>query len=211
MKKALIIAITLFLITGCVEKRVEKQDQFDSKNAAAACEKLIGQFQSALKKELVTALTDGGAGKAISVCNLSAPLIADSFSTLPGFSIRRVSLKQRNQQFVPDKFEDSILTLFASLENDQPQRADSYIEGDESPNRYRYMKEIKTGQVCLNCHGDPDKFSKEVKEALALDYPDDPAVGYKLGDSRGAFSITMVFPEANQTIEKILGQEKVEK
>lgn len=205
MRNSLVIALTLLLINGCVEKRVDKPDKFDTKNAAVACEKLITEFQTALKKELVTALSEGGAVKAISVCNLTAPLIADSFSTLPGITIKRVSLKQRNQQFVPDSFEDSVLNIFNASEDSQPRITDKYIN-DGDIHRYRYMKEIKTGQLCLNCHGDPSKFSKPITDALAKNYPNDQAVGYQLGDSRGAFSIIMNIPEANQSIEKLLGK-----
>lgn len=206
MRLPLITIVALFLILGCVEKREQKSDKFDTRNAAAASEKLISHFQKALKKELVAALSDGGAGKAISVCNLKAPMIADSFSTMPGISIKRVSLKQRNQQIIPDRFEDSVLNLFANSAQAEPSVISKIVDGDNNKRRYRYMKEIKTGQLCLNCHGDPSKFSASVTEALARDYPDDPAVGYKLGESRGAFSIIMEISVADPSIDKLLGK-----
>jgi hypothetical protein len=53
----------------------------------------------------------------------------------------------------------------------------------------RYAKALPTQAVCLNCHGDPEKLSPEVKATLAAEYPDDKAVGYSAGMIRGILSI----------------------
>jgi hypothetical protein len=52
------------------------------------------------------------------------------------------------------------------------------------------MRPIRlTNPRCLNCHGKPENLAPEVKEMLAHLYPEDKAVGYELGDLRGAFSV----------------------
>ena len=56
----------------------------------------------------------------------------------------------------------------------------------------RYMKAIPTGPVCLTCHG--EEIAPEVEESLRTAYPHDRALGYGLGDIRGAFSITWPAP-----------------
>jgi hypothetical protein len=66
------------------------------------------------------------------------------------------------------------------------------------------MKEIKMGSICLNCHGDPANFSQGLAEVLADRYPHDKAVDYQKGESRGAFSVIINYPEANAAINKIL-------
>ena len=53
---------------------------------------------------------------------------------------------------------------------------------------FRFMKAIPTGQVCLKCHG--DNIAPAIKAKLQKLYPNDKATGYKLGDIRGAFTIT---------------------
>ena len=39
---------------------------------------------------------------------------------------------------------------------------------------------------CLTCHGDPASFTPDLQEQLASRYPKDRAVGYHVGDLRGA-------------------------
>ena len=58
----------------------------------------------------------------------------------------------------------------------------------EQGNSFRFMKAIPTGQVCLDCHG--DKIDPKVATKLITTYPEDKAIGFKLGDIRGAFTIT---------------------
>ena len=43
--------------------------------------------------------------------------------------------------------------------------------------------------ICLACHG--AKIPAAVEEALKADYPNDKARGYKAGDIRGAFTISI--------------------
>jgi hypothetical protein len=42
---------------------------------------------------------------------------------------------------------------------------------------------------CLACHGSPKQFDVAVADLLREKYPDDRAVGYKVGDLRGAVSV----------------------
>jgi hypothetical protein len=53
---------------------------------------------------------------------------------------------------------------------------------------FRFMKAIPTGEVCLKCHG--SDIDPKVKAKLQEAYPEDKATGYKLGDIRGAFTIS---------------------
>ena len=53
---------------------------------------------------------------------------------------------------------------------------------------FRYMKAISTGALCLNCHG--ADVSADVTRELERLYPKDAARGFRVGDIRGAFSIT---------------------
>ena len=54
---------------------------------------------------------------------------------------------------------------------------------------YRYMRALPTQELCLGCHGTDDRLSPAVKARLAALYPDDKAVGYGLGQIRGAMTI----------------------
>jgi len=205
MKRLMILILLIISGLGCGGSGEKSAEPFDREEAVAACEKIIGDFQAVLKQELVAAMAEGGPENAIAVCNTKAPMVADSFSQMPGISIRRVSLRQRNAGFRPDDFETIALETFATAETSEPQSHSELVFDSADVRRFRYMKEIKTGELCLKCHGDPGTFSKALKAVLAQHYPDDPAVGYQVGESRGAFSVSVTYPEADETIKLLLG------
>ncbi len=202
--RAVGIILAIVVISGCIARVERKPESFDEKRVITACEYMIAGFQSELKQELVAALSEGGPAAALRVCAVKAPAIADRYSQLPGIDIRRVSLRQRNPYVFPDRFEDSVLQKFAMARTDEPQTSAALMRDSTVITRFRYMKEIKVGQLCLSCHGAPAGFSEDLKKALAEKYPTDRAVGYGLGDSRGAYSIVVTYPIAKETITKLL-------
>ena len=103
----------------------------------------------------------------------------------------RVSLKTRNKDNNPDKWEKRVLKLFEQLKSEGKdiQHLEAYnIEN----NNLRYMKAIVVQKKCLTCHGQVDAIPVEVKEAIDTLYPEDEATWYKEGDIRGAFSVNML-------------------
>jgi hypothetical protein len=181
-------ALPLFVLAGCASNpQAEKQAALtDSARQTAA-----GLLQS-LGGELKAAMTAGGPAMAIGVCKERAPKIAAEAAQRTGFSIRRVSPKNRNPKAVPDAWEAEAQ---ASLEKrlaagEKPETLDmSAIVDTPDGKVFRYAKALPTQALCLNCHGDPDKLSPEVKAKLAAEYPDDKAVGYSVGMLRGVLSV----------------------
>ena len=68
---------------------------------------------------------------------------------------------------------------------------DPSIQKFENGEVYLYTKAIKIPNgMCLNCHGEPGTdISAETQKALAELYPEDKAIGHKIGDLRGMWSI----------------------
>ncbi len=207
MKRSGIVLLMTAVILGCVQRKARDPNGFDKTKIIAACDQMIEEFQASLKQELMTALTEGGPVNAISICNVRAPVIADSFSSMPGIDIRRVSLKQRGRHHSPDSFEVAVLERFLAAGASEPQTFSQVVFDSAEVKRFRYLKEIKIGQLCLNCHGNPDGFSPHLKKTLAEYYPGDRAVGYEVGSSRGAFSVVVRYPEAKETIDAILSEQ----
>ncbi len=205
MKRVIIAIFLVCLGLGCSQQPEKSSTSFDQAAAIAACEKVIADFQTALKQELIGAIADGGLENAIAVCNARAPMVADSFSRIPGIHIQRVSLRQRNPVIKPDSFETAILEKFAAEAGIEPQVYTELTFDSAETKYFRYMKEIKIGKLCLNCHGSLDTFSDGLKGVLETHYPDDPAVGYSAGESRGAFSVTITYPEAEATVVSLTG------
>jgi hypothetical protein len=134
----------------------------------------------------------GGYAEAMVVCRDKAPQMAKSLSEQTGWSIRRVSLKNRNPKAVPDTWERSVLEDFdrRTAAGEKPtamEKGEIVSEGDKK--FYRYMKALPTQDLCLNCHGTPDRIEPAVQTKLKELYPDDKAIGYGLEQIRGAITI----------------------
>ena len=203
--RAIVIMMLVLALGACTPDEAIKNN-IDQKKAIMACDSVINDFQSSLKTELMKAMAAGGPENAISVCNTKAPAIAASYSSEDGLLIKRVSLKPRNPGNAPDEFEAIVLKTFGQTQSSEPQTYSELMTAPDGVVRLRYMKEIKTGDLCLNCHGDPGRFSEGLKSSLTSLYPEDKAIGYTAGDSRGAFSLTLTYPQANKIINKLLSQ-----
>lgn len=149
---------------------------------------LVKSFGVSLQSELKKGLAEGGPVQAISVCKDKAPQIASELSRLSGAKVRRTSLRFRNPGNAPEPWETSVLLEFEQQANTAEPTAPLEHFVREADGTIRYMAVIRTGGVCLACHGTP--LSPELGAILDADYPHDRARGYALGNVRGAFSVT---------------------
>jgi hypothetical protein len=145
-----------------------------------------------LLKVLSEEIAKGGAESAIAACNEKAPKMAAAASAETGWAIRRVSLKNRNPKAVPDDWERAVLEDFdrRAAAGESPaalEKGELVTEGDKKV--YRYMKALPTQELCLSCHGTPERISPAVKAKLDALYPNDKAVGYGLNAVRGAITL----------------------
>lgn len=160
-------------------------------HAAAALE-IVKAFSMQLKGELKAALKEGGPVKAIDVCQERAPAIAAEHAEQTGWEIGRTSLKPRHAELnAPDTWEQGVLMSFAQRQaagEDVQTMVYTEVVATDDGKRFRFMKAIPTGEVCLACHG--EAIAPEVAAALDQHYPNDQARGYRQGDLRGAFSLS---------------------
>ena len=165
----------------------------------AASRATAKEFMQTLKQELLGGMQDGGPVNAISVCNLSAPGIANTYSVRNGWDVGRTSLKLRNPANAPDAWERSVLESFEERKGagEDPAKMEYYeVVRQDGVKELRYMKAIPTAKLCLACHGENvDSITRTRLEKL---YPDDQALGYKAGDIRCAFSITQPLDAAGK-------------
>jgi hypothetical protein len=145
-----------------------------------------------LLQTLTDAIAKSSAADAVTVCQDAAPRMAKAASEQSGWQIRRVSLRNRNPKAVPDAWERETLEDFdrqaaagfspASLERTAVQTVDG------KPVQ-RYMRALPTQALCLSCHGAAEALAPGVAERVKALYPDDKAVGYSLGQIRGAITL----------------------
>ncbi len=150
------------------------------------------QLASSLKSTLLNTLQAKGPVEAISVCNIDAKNITKSIFKNPDMQIGRTSLKLRNNQNAPDKWETKQLENFQSqLNNGASFNELEFYEiiKDENGKWFRYMKAIPTSEPCLLCHG--EVIAPAIETKIKELYPNDSATGFTVGDIRGAFTVKL--------------------
>ena len=210
MNRFLLGLAALLLMGGCEKSPEEVADAAESTSPETAvvtppatdgadlkksnmilARKAVREFSTALKSELGAAMQTGGAVNAIAVCNTRAMPISESMADKHGVQLSRVSLKNRNPDNMPNKWQAAVLNRFESQKaagKDVSKLAWSKIVDVGGQSEFRYMKAIPTTGICLQCHG--TEIAPGVAEALAALYPRDRATGFAPGDIRGAFVVT---------------------
>ncbi|GAB4402280.1 MAG: DUF3365 domain-containing protein [Rhodoferax sp.] len=131
--------------------------------------------------------TQGTAG-AVEMCHVKAPQMAQAASKETGWSIRRVSLRNRNPKAVPDDWERAALQDFDRRQaaGESPATLEKYeiVQGEA-----RYIKALPVKQLCLACHGSAQDIAPETAAKIQALYPADKATGYHEGEIRGAITL----------------------
>lgn len=154
---------------------------------------VVKSFAQTLGGELKKALQEQGPAAAIAVCKDTAPAIGSQLSRNNGWRVSRVSLRARNPMLgFPDAWEQKVLGDFEARQArgeavDAMEHAE--IVSEPQGKFFRYLKPVATQELCLTCHGARENIPEPVRDALAKTYPHDVAVGYSLGQVRGAVSI----------------------
>lgn len=154
---------------------------------------LVKTFSGDLKSVLKTAMKVGGPIKALEVCNLQAEPIAEKISSSSGWRVGRTALKVRNIDNEPDEWESKTLLEFEKRKfagEDLNKLEYSEVVNDGNKTVFRYMKAIPTAGLCVACHG--SSLNEELSKKVKLLYPSDKAIGFNVGDIRGAFSLQKI-------------------
>ena len=176
---------------GCAVVMASATAGNDPEPRIQASRQVVKEFMQQLKGELQQAMQSGGPVRAIEICRTRAPVIAGSLSQKTGWRVARTSLKYRNPANAPDAWERGVLQEFeARKAKGEDVRKLEHAERVtvNGKKEFRYMKAIPTGPVCLGCHG--EKLEPAVEQALKQFYPQDRARGFRVGDIRGAFTLT---------------------
>ncbi|MEO8326528.1 MAG: DUF3365 domain-containing protein [Nitrospirota bacterium] len=180
------VAVTCFvLFIGPVTADPGERDQ--------ASAKVSGAFLQELSEAMTREMTQGGPVEAIKVCAELAPEIANRLSRENGWRVTRVGTRVRNPLLgMPDAWEQQVLEGFAArAAKGEALAGMGHGELVSEPNGeyYRFMKAIPVQSKCLLCHGPTETIPDSIKTILKQRYPFDAAIGYQVGDLRGAVSI----------------------
>ena len=158
------------------------------KEGSQAAKALLMTLQNKMKANM----KEGGVMGAFTFCsNEAQTLTAAVNEKLPqNVTVKRISLKYRNSADAPQADEQAVLESFQELQ-DTKKMLPKYLVKKVDAHTYKFYKPLLIGKpVCLMCHGDL-KNAPKLKEAIDSKYPNDTAVGYKMGDLRGAVVVTI--------------------
>jgi tRNA A37 threonylcarbamoyladenosine synthetase subunit TsaC/SUA5/YrdC len=161
--------------------------------------KVSNQLAEKVRGLLLQEIEKGGFPSAVRVCSETAQEITRQFNAQAGHEVRRISLKYRNPQNVPDAYERRRLEEFNIL-NQKKELPNEYSEiVEEQGKKYlRYLRPLIVVPLCITCHGPKENIPQEVKKILAERYPDDGATGFLVGDVRGAITVKTLVTEGKR-------------
>lgn len=186
-----LVLVSLLLLTSCqqltatVPVQPVALSEEEQQQLVQQAQLKVKEFGGALLHTVQSSMQAGGAEQAIQSCQLLAPQLASQGSS-NGWEVARTSLKVRNPANQPDAWEQQVLEKFAQQAVQGVAVSElkyaEFVEG-----KFRYMQAIEIKQPCLACHG--QQISPQIQEKLTQLYPNDQAIGYQLGELRGAFSL----------------------
>ena len=191
MNKLLPVALLPALLAGCAS--APPADMGWVPQARSVATSVPPKLLAVLQEEIAR----GGPEGAIAVCREQAPALARAASEQSGWTVRRVSLRNRNPKAVPDAWERAALEDFdrRAAAKESPatlERAEVTLVNGQPVQRY--MRALPTLALCTQCHGTAAQLSPAVTARLKALYPDDRATGYAIGDIRGAMTLSRPAP-----------------
>ncbi|QSZ42109.1 DUF3365 domain-containing protein [Sulfurimonas aquatica] len=169
---------------------VNKQEE-EMKSVIELGDKGSMMLASTLMKKMKKKIKGDKVMQAFEFCSNEAYTLTESVNKkLPnGVKVKRVSSKFRSPANAPLENEQKILDAIENLKEANLILPEYFIEKIDN-HTYNYYKPLLiNNKACLKCHGTLKDI--EVKRAISQRYPIDNAVGYEMGDLRGAIIVTI--------------------
>jgi hypothetical protein len=182
-KRAQLIGAAFLLCSSTAPALAADNAELNASRAAAS------ELLKVLKGEMEKALQSGGPINAIHFCNENAQKLTQEVATKHGVEVSRTSLRIRNPKNQPDAWETAVLKAFDErrVAGEAAKDLEHYEVVDANGTQtFRYMKAIPLFGPCYNCHG---AVKPQLKSEITRLYPNDQAIGFKVGDVRGAFTV----------------------
>jgi len=196
MKKGIVlsvIATSLILSSGLYAKGKKEKKEPSYKEEKKIAKTAIKELLKNFKKNFKPAMKKGGPVGATNFCANKAEEITQNVNKnlKDGVSIKRITLKPRNEKNKAVADEAQILTSLKTLQDNGVALPKMLVQKVDEKH-YKVFKPITLKPMCVVCHGTEDKLDKKAYEAIKAKYPNDKAIGYKVGDLRGAFVVDIV-------------------
>jgi len=180
-------ALSFFLASTLFSAEPLSQEQMIQK-----ANEISGKLLQTLGGELKTHMQAGGPMGALNFCSQNALSLTDTIAIESKLSIKRVSDLNRNPINAATAEEKAVLIKWRTmLANGQTLPSGELKKLSNGKDAY-YKPIVINNEACLKCHGNLESDSPLTK-AIKATYPEDKAVGYKMGDLRGMVVVT--FPK----------------
>ncbi|WP_244242134.1 Tll0287-like domain-containing protein [Leptospira kanakyensis] len=147
---------------------------------------ITNEAKTNLVQKLNSKIAEGGTKQAIPFCKLNAIGFTNGLGQKNGVTLRRITNKPRNQSNLLSANEEKIFLEIEKLKTPEGVFPNKSITSDDSVTVYI---PIPVMGFCLQCHGNLNEIQKTTKQILDQEYPNDKAIGYKVGELRGLFSV----------------------
>ncbi|MCC6235564.1 MAG: DUF3365 domain-containing protein [Verrucomicrobiales bacterium] len=185
--------VTLCLTLPSLQAGEDSLDPATRELARLRGQAIVAEAFGLLRTNLVTAVTQAGVSNALPFCSVAALPLTTNLAARHGVSLRRVSHRPRNPANRATREERDLLDAFArtlKASSSIPPKVAPVIT-TLSPGTVSYFAPIILHpELCLKCHGLPDQDITASDLALIRRlYPADEAVGFRLGELRGAWRV----------------------
>jgi hypothetical protein len=192
------LGVLLFIVTGIAGAQSAPPSTIDA-SLVQSTRGIAGELLGQLGEKLKAAMSTDGPVAAVSVCKESAPAIARQLSIANDAKVTRVGTRVRNQNMgVPNAWQKEALTQFEARLSQGEKAADiefwQVADNGHGKSELRYAKAIAIQPQCLSCHGSAQDIAAQLSEKLRIEYPNDQATGYSVGQLRGAVVVTRPIP-----------------
>lgn len=203
LKAVFFYSLSVFLFYSCKETSVKTQESAPSDisqsnqdtqtlievDYLAMGKNRATETQAVLAKNLMGAISQGGAAYALDFCNAKAIFLSDSMSRELNSGIKRVSDKPRNPGNLANEME---LAHIQSLKDQMSKGEVPAGKVHTIDDKIIGLYPIVTNAMCLQCHGkkNTDINTATLRKIQKL-YPGDKATGYGINELRGLWVVEM--------------------
>jgi hypothetical protein len=192
------LGVLLLTVTGMAAAQSAPPSTIDA-SFVQSTRGIAGELLGQLGQKLKAAMSIDGPVAAVSVCKESAPAIARQLSIANDAKVTRVGTRVRNQNMgIPNAWQKEALTQFEARLSQGEKAADieywQVADNGHGKSELRYAKAIAIQPQCLSCHGSAQDIAAPLAEKLRIEYPNDQATGYSVGQLRGAVVVTRPLP-----------------
>ncbi len=167
--------------TPAAEPTAKPAAEATPEEGLAAAKKGAKTLGKTLQTNLGSAMQKSGPVGAMQMCADDAAKLTAAVAS-PRLRVGRSTLRLRNPKNVEaPEWVKTWLTESGERKAEGLAGVEEVVDGTA-----RFLKPLAVNGLCLTCHGDAATQPPEMKELLASRYPEDKAVGYEVGDLRGA-------------------------